>query len=130
MKSSGISSATPDRQPAAAAPSTPPASARKAFKLTGRSIVLDPRTHAVRGDLADVRLADQVFAPHYAAALPTRARERMTVFGDRTRREPIGELAAGAMFDVLELAGDHAWGRAPDLGLVGYVDRTKLDACI
>ncbi|WP_246848268.1 SH3 domain-containing protein [Sphingomonas beigongshangi] len=128
MKSSGISSATPDRQPTAAAPSSQPDSARKAFALTGRSVVLDPRTHAVRGDLADVRLADQVFAPHYAAALPTVVTSQATLYGDRTRSEPIGEMKAGEAFEVLELAGDHAWGRAPATGLVGYVDRTLLDA--
>src|SRR4051794_11230270 len=36
------------------------------FTLSGPSIVLDPAIHAYRNDLADVALAGQLFAPHYA----------------------------------------------------------------
>jgi len=31
------------------------------------------------------------------------------------------------VFEVLELAGRHAWGRAIGQNLVGYVDRSTLD---
>ena len=81
----------------------------------------------MRGDLADVRLAEQVFAPHYAAPMVTVASRGVQVFADRTLREPLADLAAGATFEVLELAGNHAWGLAASTGLVGYVDRTALD---
>ena len=79
MKNSDISSAL----------ATPPPSngpARKSFSLQGRTVSLDPRTHAVRP-----------------------------------------ELKAGEAFEVLELAGGHAWGIAPLLGLVGYCDATLLE---
>ncbi len=90
--------------------------------------MLDPRTHAVRGDLADVRLAEQVFAPHYAAPILTVARQATSIFADRNRTAPLADLAEGDRFEVLELAGDHAWGRAPERDVVGYVDRVALDA--
>ncbi|CAM3137425.1 MULTISPECIES: SH3 domain-containing protein [Sphingomonas] len=121
MKNSDISSA----------PATPPASsepARKSFALQGRTVGLDPRTHAVRPDLADVRLAEYVFAPHYAAPLPYRTNAPVTLREGR----PIGSavlaaLRSGETFEVLELAGGNAWGIAPNLGLVGYCDAGLLE---
>ena len=100
---------------------------RKAFALTGPSIALDPRTHAVRGDLADVRLAEYIFAPHYAAPMACAATRAVTVHATRGGADALAELASGEIFEVLELAGDNAWGIAPERGLVGFVDRTALD---
>ena len=85
---------------------------------------------AVRGDLADVRLADRVFAPHYAAPIAAVAVRDVAVFADRSLSEPIAALAAGGSFDVLELAGGHAWGTVTGTGPVGYVDRTALDKAV
>lgn len=87
---------------------------------------LDPRTHAVRGDLADIRLADRVFAPHYAVPMPcvaVRAVALCVEWGGAT----LAELAPGDPFELLELAGDHAWGTARAAGLVGYCDRAALE---
>jgi hypothetical protein len=90
--------------------------------LAGRSAKLDPRTHAVRGDLADLRLADRVFAPHYAAPMA------VILANDVILREAasmdaaeVARLSAGDTFEVLELAGSNAWGLAPAQGLVGYI---------
>jgi hypothetical protein len=113
-----LAKATPDR-------SSQPS--RRAFALTGPSVTLDPKTHAVRGDLADVRLAEQVFAPHYAAPMNAVALRDVQLFADRTLRDPLADLMEGATFEVLELAGNHAWGLVAASGLVGYVDRTALD---
>ncbi len=113
-----MAKATPGR-------SSPPS--RRAFALTGPSVDLDPKTHAVRGDLADVRLAEQVFAPHYAAPLKARVLTGIALFADRNLSEQIGDLAPGDVFEVLELAGKHAWGLSVRAGMVGYVDRTALD---
>ncbi|WP_230481707.1 SH3 domain-containing protein [Sphingomonas sp. Leaf21] len=89
---------------------------------------LDPRTHAVRPDLADVRLAEYVFAPHYAAALPYRTNAPVTLREQRaTDSVVLAELAPGETFEVLEVAGGHAWGIAPDMGLVGYCDASVLE---
>jgi len=89
--------------------------------------VLDPATHAVRGDLADVRLAEFVFAPHYAAPMACVAAQATELKAERTGGEVILRLAVGDRFDVLELAGDNAWGISPDSGRVGYVARSALD---
>lgn len=82
---------------------------------------------AVRGDLADVRLADRVFAPHYAAPMPRNliasAELRLSAAGDS---EVLACLAAGDIFEVLEFAGNHAWGVAPKAGLVGYIPASVL----
>lgn len=76
----------------------------------------------MRGDLADIRLADRVFAPHYAAPLPrplvARAELRAAKAGDS---EVLAELEPGDIFELLELSGGKAWGVAPSAGLVGYV---------
>src|ERR1700754_5010274 len=39
------------------------------FRLPGPSLTLDPRIHAYRDDIADIGLAGQVLAPHYARPL-------------------------------------------------------------
>lgn len=89
-------------------------------------MALDPKTHAVRGDLADVRLAEQVFAPHYAAPMAAVVLHEVTLFADRSLTDPLSPLATGETFEVLELAGNHAWGLATSSGLVGFVDRLAL----
>ncbi len=68
-----------------------------------------------------------MFAPHYAAPMP------VTVRGPTTVRESadvassiMTEIAAGGMFEVLELAGTNAWGIACDSGLVGYIDASAI----
>ncbi|WP_239024605.1 SH3 domain-containing protein [Sphingomonas corticis] len=111
--------------PAQAAPSRPGSPARSGFALTGPSRPLDPRVFAVRPDLADARLADRVFAPHYA--LPVR---RTLAFPaplvDGTA--PVAALEPGEAFDVLDVTGGRAWGIAVAHGLVGYVDAAALEA--
>ena len=87
---------------------------------------LDPRTHAVRGDLADVRLAEQVFAPHYAEPIACRVCEPAPLRASAAGEE-LGLMAEGDTFELLELAGGHAWGISVGLGLVGYCDRHSLE---
>ncbi len=89
--------------------------------------MLDPRTNAVRRDLADVRLAEYVFAPHYAAPL------RRAVLRDTVLRESpapdaptIAALKAGDAFDLLDTTGDYSWGIATRHGLVGYVEAEAI----
>ena len=103
---------------------TPP---RKVFALTGRSRVLDPRTHAVRPDIADIRLAEQVFAPHYARAMRRTLRVDARLRAGRgPDDETLATLAAGDAFDLLDVTGAAAWGIAPERGLVGYLDASAL----
>lgn len=103
--------------------------AHKSFALIGRSVTLDPRTHAVRADIADIRLADQVFAPHYAVPMPQIVTVTVDLLASRQDdAEVMAQLQAGETFEMLEIAGPKAWGVAVAHGLVGYVDRAALDS--
>lgn len=85
-------------------------------------MTLDPRTHAVRGDLADLRLADRVFAPHYAAPMAVTLSDDVALrCAAAADSEEVAQLRSGDVFEVLELAGNNAWGLAPAQGLVGYI---------
>ena len=90
--------------------------------------MLDPRTHAVRPDLADVRLASQVFAPHYAAPLAMRAIAAVPILAAPSPdAELLGTLAAGDIFEVLEVTSSYCWGQARSSGVVGYVAGDRLE---
>jgi len=90
--------------------------------------VLDPLSDAVRPDLADVRLAERVFAPHYAAPVPRVLRASAALRTGRGLDSPVAAtLAAGDPFELLDLIGGDAWGVAPDHGLVGYLPASALD---
>ncbi|KQM65968.1 hypothetical protein ASE75_05675 [Sphingomonas sp. Leaf17] len=97
--------------------------------MTGRSVTLDPRTHAVRADIADIRLADQVFAPHYAVPMPQIVTVPVSLMAARQDgADVLAQLQPGETFEMLEIAGPKAWGIAVAHGLVGYVDRSALDS--
>lgn len=98
---------------------------RKQFRLTGPSPELDPRRDAFRRDLADIALADRVFAQHYVVPAI-----KLLAHGDALLASPGADatvlctLPAGARFDLLDIEGDWAWGRGE--GFVGYVRATAL----
>jgi Bacterial dipeptidyl-peptidase Sh3 domain len=98
------------------------------FHLSGPSLTLDPRIHAYRTDIADIALAGQIFAPHYARPLlcvcadvpaPVRA-------SPAADSETVATLAPGEAFAVLEYAGGRAWGYIQTSHLVGYVEAAAL----
>ena len=103
------------------------ASRRKRFVLSGHSSVIDPLIHAVRGDLADVELASQVFAPHYAKALPSRVVDDADV-----HRKPdvdsdkVDRLAKDQRVDLFDVNGDWGWVRTSKA--VGYVHADSVIA--
>lgn len=75
----------------------------------------------MRRDLADVRLADRVFAPHYAVPQPCGVIVAAPLLADpRDGAQPLSEVLPGERFDVLEHGRERAWGIAAD-GTVGYV---------
>lgn len=84
---------------------------------------------AARGDLADVRLADRIFAPHYAAAVQRSAVRRTPVLAQHGGN-PVSELLRGETFDVLELSHGYAWGVGGVDGTVGFVAVDALGAPI
>jgi len=81
----------------------------------------------VRPDLADVRLAELVFAPHYASPV-TRSVARAVSL--RSARGPGADVLTtvqpGDTFELLDLVGDDGWGIAPAAGLVGYLETAAL----
>ena len=80
----------------------------------------------MRADIADVRLADRVFAPHYAAPLPRVLVLPATLASERNGLEVLAQLAAGDVFDLLDHTGGDAWGIARTSGLVGYLPAAAL----
>lgn len=81
----------------------------------------------MRGDLADVRLANRIFAPHYASAILCSAVSASPVLAARhAGAEVRSEILPGEGFEMLELATDFAWGICLGDGSVGFVARGDL----
>ncbi|MBB5710857.1 SH3 domain-containing protein [Sphingomonas xinjiangensis] len=74
-------------------------------------------------------MADQVFAPHYAAPLLRRLTRTVQLrSASAPTSDVLAELQASASFEVLEFAGQHAWGISPTVGLVGYIPADALES--
>jgi cell wall-associated NlpC family hydrolase len=112
---------------------TPPARnappERTRFELNGRSIALDRRTHAARGDLADLSLAGVLFSAHYARAVPLTCVAPGTAIlsAASPTAEAVSELLRGETFHALDLMTEWAWGFCGHDGYVGYIRRDALD---
>jgi hypothetical protein len=74
----------------------------------------------VRDDLADVELADRVFAPHYARALASILTSPSMVYsGPAADTVAIDNVSAGTTLDVFDISGGWAWVRT-EKG-IGYI---------
>lgn len=101
---------------------------RSRFTLTGRSIALDRRVNAIRGDLADIALAGRYFAPHYScpqAFSLTAPRTAIRAKGDDSS-VAVSELLHGETFQAIDVSGGWAWGYSGHDHYVGYVPATLL----
>ncbi|TFI57154.1 peptidoglycan endopeptidase [Sphingomonas parva] len=103
-------------------------SSTERFSLDGPSIVLDPRIHAWRKDIADVGLAGRLFAPHYArplirdcGLLPTPLRAE-----PQDDAAAVSELLPGEKFAVLDITSGWAWGYSLLDHRVGYIEAIEL----
>jgi len=98
------------------------------FRLTGPALPLDPRIHAYRRDLADIDLAGQIIAPHYARRLVRGCGSRAAFVWPKpdTEGDAISQLLPGEEFAVLEYAGGWAWGYCVADHVVGYVEAIAL----
>jgi len=101
---------------------------RICFRLKGRSIELDRRVHAVRGDLADISLAGLLFAPHYAKAQPMHcvAEGAFLRVAPAAEATAVSQLLQGEGFHLLDVTGSWAWGFCEHDGYVGYIERASL----
>ena len=97
--------------------------------LTGPAPRADGPTRAVRGDLAHVRYAGQVFVSHYAVPMPrTVGAAGATLHAaGRADAETVGTLSVGETFNLLDAAGSWGWGQQGEAGLVGYLPLTALE---
>lgn len=81
----------------------------------------------MRRDLADIRLAEYVFAPHYAAPLAMSVATPAPFRTGPAEDAPvIAMLAVGDLIEALDFAGGQVWGTAPRLGRVGYIAQSAL----
>lgn len=101
---------------------------RDRFGLTGVSQSFDPRIVAIRPDLADIAVAGQYFAPHYAApmmrsgvlpAAPIRS-------APSTDADQTSELLFGEGFALLDVTGGWAWGYSLADHYVGFLAAEAL----
>jgi hypothetical protein len=100
------------------------------LSLSGPSEKLDAPHWPVRGDLAHIRLAGKVFVPHYAAPMPRKIAVggASLLVANRADSEVRETLAAGTVFNVLDMAGNWAWGQVGEDGCVGYLPLEALAA--
>ena len=105
------------------------------LSLSGPSLKAEEGHLPVRGDLAHIKLADRFFVSHYAVPMPHVVKEGgATLFKAADQdAETIELLVSGAIFDVLDIAANWAWGQVAtdnpdDEGSVGYVRLEALDA--
>lgn len=102
--------------------------ADRLLALSGPSVAAEPGHLPVRGDLAHIKLAGRCFVPHYAVPMPHRIKAGASLLAQgRAAGETIASLPAGAVFEVLDIAGAFAWGQVENDGLVGYVNISHLE---
>jgi cell wall-associated NlpC family hydrolase len=101
-------------------------SKRAQFALQGKSASFDPRSDAVRGDLADVSLAGKLFAPHYAQAVDFMCAQPFAAMHENPGGDQSSEILRGEHFMVLDVSGGWAWGWSAHDHYVGYVDFNVL----
>lgn len=97
------------------------ASGRSRFGLTGVSQPYDARTIAIRPDLADIAVAGQHFAPHYAAPMMRSMTAACALRADREADSAVvANMLPGEGFALLDVTGGIAWGYRLGDHLVGY----------
>lgn len=103
-------------------------SGRPVFTLEGHSFVGDKRTTPIRGDLADIKLAGKLFAPHYAVPMVRTGIAPVTDIHAQAHATsmPVSALMHGEEFAVLDVAGEWAWGYCLHDNYLGYLHFSEL----
>jgi cell wall-associated NlpC family hydrolase len=101
---------------------------RARYSLSGHSFVGDPRTTPIRGDLADIKLAGKLFAPHYAIPVIRTGIAPVTEIHEQpdALSKPVSALMHGEEFAVLDIAGEWAWGYCLHDDYLGYLKFSGL----
>lgn len=99
------------------------------YALSGPAKVRDARITPIRGDLADIALAGNLFAPHYVVPMEKAVWDAFaSVFKNpQVDAEHTSELLWGERFMVLDIAGAWAWGYCKHDCYNGYVRLDDLD---
>lgn len=111
-----------------AATSSSPQPEAPHFRLAGRSLALDARVHAIRPDIADIALADRLFASHYARPVARSCQVPAVALRsapDQTA-PAVSELLLGEAFEVVDVSGGWAWGYCEHDCYVGYLPAAAL----
>ena len=89
-------------------------------------MALDPRRHAFRDDLADIRLQGQVAACRFTEPEPMQVTAAIAdVYGNRSGAGLTSQMLHGEPVAVFEIADGMAWVQGAD-GFVGYVAADAL----
>lgn len=96
---------------------------RAIYRLSGHSLEGDKRTTPIRGDLADIKLAGKLFAPHYAVPMIRTGIAPVTEIHAEPHLTsmPVSSLMHGEEFAVLDVAGEWAWGYCLHDDYLGYL---------
>jgi len=99
------------------------------YGLAGPVAKPDPRRTPMRGDIAHIGLAGRYFVPHYVVPMQRMAGDMGATLhaGPSGDSEILDGLAPGERFDLLDSAGDWAWGCLSLDGPVGYVALAELE---
>lgn len=99
------------------------------FALSGPVAKPDALRLPLRGDLAHIKLAGQYFVPHYAVPFAHRVGASGAALRSHGREdaEILRDIPAGEIFEVLDMAGNWAWGSCAPDGPVGYVPLHLLE---
>ncbi len=110
------------------ATATPQPGKRARYRLDGHSIIGDARTTPIRGDLADIKLAGKLFAPHYAVPMVRMCIAPSTPMHAQPdlQSTSTSALIYGEKFAVLDVAGIWAWGYSLHDEYLGYVHMSHL----
>ncbi len=101
---------------------------RKQFRLDGPSVALEPGRYAVRRDLAEIEVADRIFAQHFVEPMAVVLTAPVLILARPTKSADIvATLAVGDIFLIVDVGHEWAWGRGEAVGTVGYVAAATLD---
>ena len=96
--------------------------------LSGPGATAEAGHLPVRGDLAHIKLAGRYFVPHYAVPMPHAVKAGALLrIADKADATVLGTLSAGDVFNVLDIAGNWAWGQIGEDGFVGYIALDQLE---